>query len=256
MAIGTASNFQIYPDQVHGGIAESIAQNVNAFNEASRNTIRLVSARHRGNYAHESFIQNISGLIARRDNTSVSAATDTNVAQAEFVSVKLNRRIGPVAQTLDAWRKVQFAANEQTLSFRLGGMIGDHMAQSHLNGGLTAATAALLNQATALTTLTNTMTTAGLVNGLDNFGDRAPRIIAWVMHSKPYYDLVREQISANITGVANLNVATAAPVTLNRPVVITDDSALKVVGSPTGDDDYYTLGLVENGIVLEDSAIW
>src|SRR5262245_50036231 len=53
------------------------------------------------------------------------------------------------------------------------------------------------------------------------------------MHSKPYYDLVQSQINANITGISNFAIAQATPVTLNRPVIITDSSSLvAAVNSP------------------------
>lgn len=35
----------IYPELVHGGMVETLVQNTDAFNAASRNTIRLVTDR-------------------------------------------------------------------------------------------------------------------------------------------------------------------------------------------------------------------
>jgi len=67
------------------------------------------------------------------------------------------------------------------------------------------------------------------------------------MHSKSYYDLVKEQFAANIDGVSNFNIATATPVTLNRPVFITDSADL-VNGSI-----YTSLGLTADSVVLEES---
>ena len=43
-----------------------------------------------------------------------------------------------------------------------------------------------------------------LVNGLSKFGDAGSRIIAWVMHSKPYYDLMKSTIANNVFNVAGL----------------------------------------------------
>lgn len=85
------------------------------------------------------------------------------------------------------------------------------------------------------------------MNGLAAFGDAASRIVVWVMHSKPYYDLVQSQITANIDGVSNFNVATATPITLNRPVLVTDSAEL-VNGSV-----YTTLGLTANAVTVEES---
>ena len=90
-----------------------------------------------------------------------------------------------------------------------------------------------------------------MVSGLALMGDRADRIVAWVMHSKPYYDLVKEQIAAKIDGVANFNVQTGTPITLNRPVLVTDSASLKVTSGSPAVTDYYTLGLTANGVLCE-----
>ena len=39
-----------------------------------------------------------------------------------------------------------------------------------------------------------------------------------------------QNISANIDGISNFNVANAAPVTLNRPVLVTDSASLVNAG--------------------------
>jgi hypothetical protein len=99
----------IYPELVHGGLVETLVQNTDAFNAASGNTIRLVTARRRGDFAQESFIKNVNSLVNRRgvsgspENPSVAS---NPVPMDEFVSVKVNRRIGPIDQTLDSFRKL------------------------------------------------------------------------------------------------------------------------------------------------------
>ena len=73
------------------------------------------------------------------------------------------------------------------------------------------------------------------------------------MHSKAYYDLVREQIAANITNVSDFNIATATPVTLNRPVLVADAAALSSVAASPEQNQYHVLGLTADGLVLEES---
>jgi hypothetical protein len=251
MAIGKASDFKIYDDQLNGGMVETLVQQTAAFNAASRGGIRLVTNRLRGNYEYESFFQNISSLVTRRDTTSVAAATDLALPQDEHISVKINRKVGPVAQTLDAFRKIGRGANEQSLSFLVGTMIAKAMQVDQLDNAIRAGVATIGAQSTLIHNVGSTLSTSDLVDGLSKMGDMASRVVVWVMHSAAYYDLVKEQISANIDGVANFNVATATPITLNRPVIVTDSAALTATGSP--DDPYYTLGLVADGIVVEDS---
>src|SRR6185369_12082265 len=43
------------------------------------------------------------------------------------------------------------------------------------------------------------------------------------------------------------------PVTLNRPVIITDSASLKTQLNSPDVDDYFTLGLVRNAVTVENS---
>lgn len=256
MAIGKASDFQIYQDEVRGGIVERLTQ-ASAFFNAAGGAIRLGTVSRRGDYAKESFFKSISGLVSRRDATSVSAATDLAVAMDEIISVKLNRKIGPIAQTLDAFRKVELAAGEDSLSFLIGTQIAKAMEVEMLNTALRAGRAALGNAGTTQFDASSTMTTVDLVSGLSKFGDASNNIGAWVMHSKVYFDLMKHQIGTSANGdiVAGVVVQGANPLTLNRPVIVTDSDAL-VVTTGTGTaavTKYQTLGLVQNAIVVEDS---
>lgn len=243
----------IYPELLHGGMVETLVQNTDAFNAASGNTIRLVTARRRGDFAQESFIKNVSNIVNRRgvagspENPTV---TSNPVPMDEFISVKLNRRIGPIDQTLDSFRKLGENANLEVLNLKLGGQIAKAIQVEQLDAGLTAVVAAITAQGSltlALTSPETDLSTTKLVNGLALFGDAGSRVRLWVMHSKPFYDLVQDQIGLNIDGISNFNIANAAPVTLNRPVLVTDSAAL-VNGST-----YTTLGLTEDAVVMEDS---
>lgn len=256
----------IYPELVHGGMVETLVQNTDAFNAASRNTIRMVTNRKMGDYAQESFWGLVDNLVSRRDPDSNAAATTLPVPKDEFIDIKVNRKIGPVDQTFDSFRKIQEqgANNVEVLSFLLGQQIAKAMQVDQLNTGIRSLVAALTGQAALYNNLGvgvsplgsgPTITTNHLVDTLALFGDASDRISMWVMHSKVYYDLVKQQINANIDGLSNFNVASATPVTLNRPVLITDSDDLVVRDetSPESVTAYYTLGLTENGCVLEDS---
>lgn len=257
MAIGKASDFVVYQDQYQSGIVEVLTQNSKAFNDASRGAIVLSTISRRGDFSQAAFFQSISGLVTRRDTTSTAASTDLALTEEEIVSVKLNRKIGPVGQTRDAFRKIAAGRTSEELSFILGQQSAVAMQLDMLNSALTGTRAALVNQATNLYTVpTNgTLNTIGLVSGLSKFGDAADRVVAWIMHSKPYYDLVANQITANIYGVSNFNIAQGTPVTLNRPVIVTDSEALAVAGGSgsTAYTNYYTLGLTVGGTLVENT---
>jgi hypothetical protein len=233
-------------------MVETLVQNTDAFNAASRGAIRLVNARRRGDFAQESFIKNVSGLVNRRGvagSPENPAVTSNPVPMSELVSVKVNRRVGPIDQTLDSFRKLGENADLEILSRKIGVQIAKAIQVNQLEAGLTSVVAAITNVAALLNAPSpeSAISTSRLVDGLALFGDQGARIKVWVMHSKVYYDLVKDQISANIDGISNFNVANAAPVTLNRPVLVTDSASL-VNGSV-----YTTLGLTDDAVVLEDS---
>ncbi len=250
MPIGKASDFKIYDEQVTGGFVETLVQNTQAFNEASRGAIRVISNRLPGAYEYESFFKNIATMVSRRDVDATTSVTDTALTQDEFVSVKLNRRVGPVAQTLDAFRKVTGQADVDSLSFLIGSQVAKAVQADQLNAGLRASVAAIGAQAGLVQSAASTITTNDLVDGLAKMGDGAGNVVAWVMHSKVFFDLVKEQIGLKVVNVSDVNIAESTPVTLNRPVLVTDSAALKVSGSP---DTYYTLGLTSGAVLIEDS---
>lgn len=251
----------IFPELVHSGMVETLVQNTDAFNGASLNAIRLLTARRMGDYAQESFFKNISGLVSRRlvaNSPDNPAVTPSQLPIDEHISIKLNRRIGPVDQTLDSFRKLGENADLEVLSFTLGEQVAKAIQVDQLDAGLRAVAAAILGQSAlkvdADAASPSLITTDDLVSALANFGDAANRIVIWVMHSKPFYDLVKQQIGLNIDGISNFNIANASPVTLNRPVLVTDSAALTGVdASSPQNTTYFTLGLTAEAVVLEDS---
>lgn len=257
MTIGKASNFKIYQSELRGGIVETLMQASAYFNSVG-GAITLSSVSRRGDYHKESFFKSIASLVTRRDTTSVASATDLPLSMDEIISVKLNRKIGPVNQTYDAFAKMAMDMTPEEFSVMLGGMVGKAMQVEMLNSGLRAARAALAQNANVFYDAgTGTLTTANLVTGLSKFGDAAQDIVAWVMHSKNYFDLMAHQIGTSANGdvVSGIVVQQATPATLNRPVIVTDSDALKVAGGSGSGAyvDYHVLGLTANGIVVENS---
>jgi hypothetical protein len=253
MAIGKASNFVINDDLFDTIFIEQINQNVNAFNVASANSIRFVTQMLEGDYAKTRFFDRLTGGVARRDTTSVSAATDTALTQDEVISVKCSRGFGPYAQTLDAFEKAQISSEQMTSNLAI--MFADEFLKDALNTGLTAGVAAL-SQTTGGQDLTydysgtGNLSHAALIAGRAKMGDAFGRIKAWVMHSKAYHDLVAAQVSVASGNVADFAIYEGNAGTLGLPVVVTDSASL-VLDATT--DNYYTLGLTDNAIVVQES---
>ncbi len=256
MAASLASDMKVYDEYAAGRTNELLAQFGDVFNRASNGAIKLTSKTAKGNYAYESFFVNLGAtLAARRDNTSVGAQTDTALTQDEHIKVKLSRKIKPVATTRDAWLKAFGSISQAEFGDVLGEQVANIMQLEMVNGVLGACRGALKQQSASYVTESSlgSISTGSLISALAAMGDRANRVVCWVMHSKPYYDLVRSQVTANVTNVSDFNIATATPVTLNRPVIVTDSTSLIANLNSPDVNNYFTLGLVANAVEIENS---
>jgi hypothetical protein len=257
MAVGTKSDFEIYPEQFYGGFQERLARVVDVFDAASAGALNLVSRRIKGDFEKESFMQRISGMVQHRDTTSVSDVSDKKLQQGQFVRPKINRRLGPVAETLDAFKKM--AEDPETFSFLFGQQIADDVAEDYVDTILTATTAAL--ESVGSNDLVADETDGKLSHqGLNaaNFllGDRAGRVAAYVMHSGAMEGLVDDALGKQMDSVAGTIIYGGGAGSLGRPIVMTDSDALVIddidsstSGNQTG---YRTLALVDGaGAVIE-----
>jgi hypothetical protein len=258
MAIGTKTDFVIYNEQFWGGVIETLQQNADAFNAASSNALRLVTRGLKGEYERESFLKSTASLVSRRDPSSTGSVTDNKLAQGELIGVKVNRRLGPVSQSRDAFRKIGVSPDE--FSMMLGAQAGVAIAVDYINIAIGAAKAAILNVGSSALKYDNTgnspstLSHPALVSGMALFGDRASRLECFVMHSKPYYDLVKQALSDKILNVADVVVYKGTTATLGKPTVILDSPSLinLVAGSPAS-TTYDVLALVENAVEVAES---
>lgn len=258
MAEGKYTDFQVYEDEFFGGMVETLQQFAGVFNGASENAIRLVPRRMAAHYETESFFKAITGLVSRRDISSVSTVTDTPLTQGEMVGVKVNRRIGPVANTLDSFRKI--GQNPSEASFRLGAQMGQAVALDYLNTGLKGLVATfastnslsstLIYDATALSADQRTLRHTHLIRTMAKMGDAANRIKCWVMHSKPFFDLMENAVTDKIFEVAGVTIYRGTVPSFNRPIIVTDSASLWVDATT---DTYHVMGLVEDALILSES---
>lgn len=253
MATSLPSDMKFRDPFFQTGYSEVMAQAVDKFNAGSNGTILLRSNRKPGDFDYAAFFANAGGLVSRQDQTSVAAATAKKLVQAEIASVKLNRKVGPVEWTLSSLRKPGLSLDAIRLA--AGQQAAKDVQAEMLNTALLAARAALNSQTDNKFTVPSdgTISTSALVSALAKFGDAASRIDAWVMHSKVAFDLLQYQIAPTNNGdvVANTAIVAASPLTLNRPIIVTDSEALAVT-TGTG-TDYFTLGLTGSALVIEET---
>lgn len=257
MAIGKKTDFKIYDAQFYAGVYESITQQTAAFNAASAGAIVLQPKKIMGEFEKQSFLQQLSTGVSRRDPSAMTAVDDIALTQGEQIGVKLNRRWGPFAQAIDAWRKI--GSDDKEMSLVLGRQYGTYKMRDMLNSALIALEACL-EGATAVGSPAVNLNTdkSGTGTLLPNYlvdcqmpmGDNAQNIVCWVMHSKPAFNLLGQAILDKVPGVADVAIFKGNTGTLGKPVVVTDSPALFQSGTP---NKYPVLGLVAGAVEVNES---
>lgn len=267
MALGVQSNLKIYQDQFYGGFNEVLAQNSDAFNERSANAIRLFTSVARGYYSEEAFFETISGLVSRRDITSTSDVDNVNLAADSMIAPKLFSGTPKVWNTLSSLQTagiINVPDEDVRLGawfFRVGEQVAKAMLDDMLNRSLTCAVATTGKSANTYVDITGASTKTlnyqtGLIATLAKFGDRGQDIVAWVMHSKPFYDLMGSNIGVAADRVAGATIYEGTAGTMGRPVIVTDSASLVVAdGGGTGINSYYTFGLREGALDVRLSEL-
>ena len=253
MATTVHSNLVIRDEQYSAGFIESVAQNTNAFNAASNGAIRLSINEEEGYYRKTRFFDTLSSIISRRDQTSTAAATGQQATTDEIVGVKCLRTAGPVDVTEGSFQTSGVSIDE--FWFWLGQEVGKYTIKDYLNAGLNSVEAFLSGESALCLDYTGTgnLAFAALRQGLAKMGDAADRVVCWVMHSKPFFDLVGDGITNyKIENVAGALIVSGenSPISMGRPIVVTDSAAL-LLDQTT--DNYYTLGLQAGAVNVFES---
>lgn len=243
------ANLKVFNQYAYTTFLELLAYNVNLFNAATRGALALRSASNQGDYSDATLYSRISGLVRRRNayGTGAVSAVDLNMLQA--TSVKVAAGTPPVNIDPHFWSWIQRSPDEA------GVVIGKQLAEDSLadqvSMSVKALVAALTNTgATVVSDGTAANLGLGALNtGAALFGDRAQDILCWVMHSKPWHDM----IAAALTNTSQLFVFGTVKVMqdgLGRPFIVTDQPDLPYTSSG---QKYHTLGLVSGATLVEQN---
>lgn len=260
MAIGTYQDFKIIEDQFYAGMTEILEQQTNFFNAQSNNAIRMVDVDRLGNFAEEMYFKQIGDLITRRDIASTDDVTDKKLESDSKIGPKLNRKIGPVANTVDSLKKI--GSTQEEFSFYLGQQTAKAKLVDWLNTAFLAGKTAIVQGGSGVyadkTGESNTELSYNfMVDLLSLFGDKAGDIAAFGMHSVPFFQLFKDGLSNyKIDRVAGSLIVNGVPAAMGRAVIVSDSpSLIDPTGGGTAPDvpSYFTLGLTEDAIVVEES---
>ncbi|MZR63856.1 major capsid protein [Alcanivorax sp. DP30] len=244
------SDMQVFNQYIMPATIETLAQMVDKFNAASRNSIRLTTEGFDGDFLQESFFAAIHSAQRRVDRYAANgSASATDLTQLKHSSVKVAGGFGPILFEPGqlTWLRKPTAEGIEVASRNFA----EALMSDQLNTAIAALVAAIENNSDATNDVSGS---AGLDYGALNsahakFGDHSGNIITNVMTGAVYHKLIGQ----NLTNTPQLFQAQNVQVVdiLGKAVIVTDAPALSESGTP---DLQKVLGLVESAAIVHDGG--
>ena len=247
------SNMKVFNASLQTATIETLGQQVEKFNAASRGSITLTSAGFEGDYRFENFWAGIHAAQRRVDRYATNAsASATNLAQLQNIGVKVAGGFGPIRFEPGqlAWVQKSPAEALEVISRNMA----EAIMKDQLNTVIAALVAAIEAQATATYDAgTGAITYVDLNQALAKFGDSSSLIVANVMDGAQYHTFIGQNL-ANASTLFDAGGVLVVDI-LGKAVVVTDAPALRETPS-TVTNDVKVLGLVAGaGTVYDGSAL-
>ena len=247
------SDLAVYSEYAYSSMTEVLRQRIDLFNAATGGAITLRSAAHQGDFSDVAFFAKISGLVRRRNSYGSGSVAEKKLAHLVDTMVKVAAGTPPVRLDPGQFKWIQ--QNPEVAGAALGQQLAVDTMADMLNVGLGASYAALSAQtavvydATGNTLPENTLSFGNLNNGQAKFGDQASTISAWVMHSKPMFDLYGKNLAnaERLFNYGNINVMRDP---FGKLLVMTDSQNLVITGTP---NNYAVLGLVPGAVIIDQN---
>jgi len=239
---------------VHSSMTEVLMQNVAMFSEGTRGAITLGSELIVGDFENFSMLSEIASIIGDRDITADATLAPKTLSSADSTNVKLYFSTGAIEfKLVDAKR---YGADSAAFSMAIGEQIGLGITAYMLNKAIVATVGAISAVVGNVTgTGVETLTPTLLNTSLKPFGDARASIVAWVMNGASYNNLVTDQLTLATAGdvTANGVLYTDNVGSLNRPVYVTDSSALNMLAADAVTPSYGVLGLTQGAVEIVES---
>ncbi|OQS10071.1 major capsid protein [Chromobacterium violaceum] len=243
-----AFDLQVFNKQTYLTITETVANEVNKFNEASQGTIVLQNAPVSGDFDITASFKAISGLVRRRNVYSNAAVESKRLQQLLNASVKVAAGTPPIDYEPAQYQWV--LQNPELAALKIGEQLAKARVADMLDTGIRGAVAALSGNAAVSTGDGTEDPSFRLLNKASfKFGDRSSAILAWVLHSSTLSKLYDNAL-ANTERLFSYDGVNVLRDPFGRLFVVTDSEALVVPGAANADPKFRTLGLVGNGVVV------
>lgn len=245
------SDLAVFSEYSYAALIETIAQQIELFNTASRGCISLQAAEHQGDYSENAFYERIAGLVRRRNAYGSGAVAGKKLEHLIDTMVKVAAGTPPVSLDPGQFKWIQ--QNPEEAGAAMGQQLAQDMLADMLNVGIIAAYAALSQVAAIKTDVTGDadklFSSANQVKAVAKFGDRSGDVAAWLIHSAPLHSFYGLAVAnaQNLFKYGTVNVVSDA---FGRLFVVTDAPGLVTAGAP---NKYNNLGLVPDAIRIEQN---
>jgi hypothetical protein len=247
-------NLDTFNSFAYETLSEVAPQNINAFNEASAGAIRLVDGGYNiGDTDHSTFFKEISDLATYRDVDSEADVSAVDLEMGDLSTVKVAGRTPPVKVPPSKFHWIK--ENPKAGGVAYGEQLGVAIPQHQLNAGIAAAVTTMnkigtdvVNDISAEVGDAAKANRSSLVQTAGKFGDRSMNIRVWLLHSAIAHTILDEN-TKNADRLFRIGDISIFEDGFGRRFIMTDSPSLDA-----GSGDYYSLGLTDNAILLEDNA--
>jgi hypothetical protein len=242
-------DFQVFNGSAYNAFLNTLQQEVELFNGATRNAIVLSSTMFQGDKNELAAFESIASLVGNRDPSATDSQTEHALAELLKIDVKIGWGIPNITYTNAAFDWTQRDPGVA------GTLFGEEVAKGAmaymLNSALSAYVGAVDSADVAYDGTAAVASLESLNLGAGKFGDRQSDIACWVMHSKSMTDIYGQAL-ANSNELFNFGTVRVVQDGFGRPLVMTDSEALHFDNS--GTENYYQLGVVSGGISVQEQG--
>jgi hypothetical protein len=246
MALG---DFQIFNGSAYNAFKNTLQQETDLFNSATRNAIMISSILFQGDKNELAAFESIASLVGNRD----PSATGDNGVHALAELLKIDIKVGWGIPNI-TYTNASFDWTQRDPA-QAGTLFGEEVAKGAmaymLNSALTAYVASVDSLDVAYDGTAGVASLESLNLGAAKFGDRQADIAVWVMHSKSVNDIYGQAL-ANSNQLFTFGTIRVVEDGFGRPLVMTDSDSLHFDNSST--ENYYQLGIVSGGISVQEQG--
>lgn len=225
------SLMQVFNQFIMPATIETLAQQIDKFNQASAGAIVLSTEGFTGDYMQASFWNAIHAAQRRVNRYAAQAAvTPTDLSQYKQSSVKIAGGFGPIRfepSQLTWLQKASAEAIEVTSRNMAEAIMADM-----LNTSIAALCGAIGNNANLVNDVSGSanVSLSSMNDAHAKFGDASGQLVATIMSGLMYHKLIGQNITNNNRLFVQGDITVVE--SLGKRVIVTDAPALRVAGTP------------------------